>query len=176
MGGQMNKGSYDISLWQPKICRSSFKIDKLWITSNSAFSKSFCGSRDIVAYKKSVHVGHFPCHVKHHVLAMLKRADIMSDKVYHEKTAHAGHFQFMRDMSCMAHIFGERCFELITSIRKQNGCTFLCIKGYPRANLYWLTWLWPANKNHNIPLTKSFAPNSAYLPNSEVLALNISEV
>ncbi len=60
----------------------------------SAFSKSFWKSRDIVAYVKLVHAGHFPRHVRHHVLAMFKRSDIMSDEVSHIKTAHAGHFQF----------------------------------------------------------------------------------
>ncbi len=63
-------------------------------TITPAFSKSFWESRDIVAYIKLVQAGHFPCHIRHHVLTMSEKSDIMSDKVSHIKPALAGHFWF----------------------------------------------------------------------------------
>ena len=57
------------------------------------FPKAF-ESRDIVAFVKLVHMGHFLCHIRHHVLTMSKMSDITSDKVSHIKPAHIGHFQF----------------------------------------------------------------------------------
>ena len=47
-------------------------------------------------YVKLVHAGHFPCYVRHHVLPMFEKSDIMSDKVEvsHIKPTHAGHFRF----------------------------------------------------------------------------------
>ena len=54
----------------------------------SAFSKSLWESQDVVAYVKLVNAGHFSCHIRHHVLAMFEKSDIMSDKVSHKTSPH----------------------------------------------------------------------------------------
>ena len=59
-----------------------------------------------MAYVKLVHAGHFSCLVRHHVLTMFERSDIMSDTVSHIQPAHMGHFQFhVRHVPCGPHIW-----------------------------------------------------------------------
>ena len=66
--------------------------------------------------------GKFPCHIRHHVLTMFEGlTDIMSDKVSHIKPAMWDIFNFVPDMSCVAHIFEEHCPQRIFSLRKRNG-------------------------------------------------------
>ena len=100
-----------------------------------------------MAYVKLVHAGHFPCHVRHHVLTVFERSDIMSDKVSHIKQAHARHFRFhVRHVPCGMHI-GEHWYWIHSACLSVCLSAMICSTLCPRhwcnsSSLTYLNYLW----------------------------------
>ena len=89
------------SLFISRILKLVLNSHERWIFQTPLLNEPCCTLLNTLAFSKSsykfsqiVHAGHFPCHVRHHVLTMFEWSDITSDKVSRIKSAHTGNFQF----------------------------------------------------------------------------------